>query len=817
MTRLSSFLQGGLNPALSLTSGLGGAYLLTTEVHGRQGQRQGDFLVPTRMACYTAAMMSSTLDLSKIPRQFHVELLYLLYLVAEIASDEVALQPSRGLSAPNTQSTLALEDLVFTIRRSLVGATASATVRDALAETMLRHSAELTPLAVYTARALSEVFQTAAGTGGFGVADEERIASWDILKATPATALRAIAVLTGFGELLCSSKHVANFCNRLVSDVAGMRVDSDKAVLTLALLNASMSVYPDEQLPIASNRVVFAVKRITTWFEEPVRIDSRLAAESCRALQRLLPHIKDVYGPYWSRTIRFCINLWERADSGDPDQRLPYVHSSVKLVAALQSLSEPNDDLVDALDETAAEISSGLLALLSFPRSGISQPETIVDALLRRRVEKLSLDHIKDVDASELYGLVGSESRDIQMASFGILHRVLPAAQQQLSMDVLLEKRGETAPSEACQDAANDVLDARLPDELLSLLLDAPTLEAYPEKDLASFPTPVRSYLLSWHLVFDAYANASLKVRNDYTEHLKSMNHVDPLLTFTFDVLGHTAGHPLNLDKEGLAAENITSYDARLAETESDEKQMHWLLVHVYYLTLKYIPGLFKAWYLDCKSKQTKLSVESWTTKYITPIITSEMLDEVQEWANSQEPPPDDEKELLVRVSNSANTKEVIAGYEVDELTASMAIRIPPSYPIDVVSVVGINRVAVSEKKWQNWLLATQGVILFSVRVEAPSLHCGGTGAKKRNATERQHHRRSPRVSAKRGWRPQRADRVCNLLLHHLHGQENAGQALWDMPEPLPPHLPVQVVPDQQPEHLPALPESNRLPRGRYE
>lgn len=254
--------------------------------------------------------------------------------------------------------------------------------------------------------------------------------------------------------------------------------------------------------------------------------------------------------------------------------------------------------------------------------------------------------------------------------------------------------------------------DARLPDELLSLFLDAPTLEKYSDEALSHFPCSVRCYLLAWKLVFDAFASSSFKIRNDFTEHLKAEGSVAPLLNFMFDVLGHSAAHALRLDKMDLGPEQIRGYDIKLAEAEAEEKSMQWLLVHLYYLILKYIPGLFRGWYIDCRSKQTRIAVEAWTTKYFSPLIVDDALDEVQIWADSQEPPPADEQDLLVRVSRPA--REVTAGYEIDESQAAIVIKVPQSYPIDSVTVNGLNRVAVTERKWQSWIMTTQGVITFS-------------------------------------------------------------------------------------------------------
>lgn len=184
------------------------------------------------------------------------------------------------------------------------------------------------------------------------------------------------------------------------------------------------------------------------------------------------------------------------------------------------------------------------------------------------------------------------------------------------------------------------------------------------------------------------------------------------MLNFTFDVLGHSAARAINLDKAGIDAGQIRTYDIKLADAEVEEKSMHILLVHLYYLTLKYMPGLFRNWYMDCRSKQTRIAVEAWTTRYFSPLIVEDVLNEVQAWADGQEPPPADEQELVIKVSRPA--REVTAGYEVDESQAAIVIKVPQSYPIDSVTVVGLNRVAVTERKWQSWIMTTQGVITFS-------------------------------------------------------------------------------------------------------
>lgn len=236
---------------------------------------------------------------------------------------------------------------------------------------------------------------------------------------------------------------------------------------------------------------------------------------------------------------------------------------------------------------------------------------------------------------------------------------------------------------------------------------------------LNQFPLRIRSYLLAWHLVFDSYSKASFKLRNNYSDTLKNQNCVEPFMSFMFDVLGHSAGNPLILERDGFTEDSIRSYDLAAADGMDDERSMHWLLITLFFQTLKYIPGLFRNWYLDCRSKQTKNSIRPWLIKYFSPLVISDALNEVEEWAHQQQQQPaDDEKELQVKVSRAV--REVSAGYEIDDEMASILIRIPAEFPLETVEVVGVKRVAVPERKWMSWIMSTQGVIKFGVRSPFP-------------------------------------------------------------------------------------------------
>ncbi|KAI0594556.1 hypothetical protein F4775DRAFT_573675 [Biscogniauxia sp. FL1348] len=708
---LSILLEEAPDPSLALTSSLGGAYFLpqkTPTTPKRISQRdQNGCSIPGRMAIYLSMLVSSGFSIDKLQDSTKIDFIINMSLTAELAADQLT-----AMSENSIWSSLSFGDnltdagsLTPSIRKIINAMVDDAMEnRDApeneksklLHEVIYRLIAEaksLDSMGLYHARVLSGLLQSLNQHHRFHSTRESLLSNLDTIKRSHDGVFPGVAILSGLGDSVSSSKAVSNFCNRLVSDIAGAKLQEESTLFTLVLLNECMRIYDLGELPVANNRLVFAVRQITSWLETPEELDYRFAAEVCRSLQRLLPCIKDVYGSYWEKSLDFCFQIWTKKELHSLDSRLPGIHASLRLVATLESLEDPNDDLVDALQSSAEKKYTALLGLLKLPMEKETQPRAIVDALVRRRVEDIPLHHVKDL--SELYGLVASESCSIQSAAFTLIRRAIPSIQEQLSVDVLLEKT-----------------EARLPDELLSLLLDAPTIESYPEDVLAEFPTPIRTYLLSWLLVFDMFQASAFKVRGDYAEHLKGANYIGPLLEFTFDVLGHSVAHALNLDKAGFQSEDIRAYDLKLGDSDSNERNMQWLLIHIFYLVLKYVPGLFKSWFINCRSKQTKIAVQGWMTKYFSPIIISEALDDVSKWSSEQEPPADDEKELIVKVSRSV--KEITAGYEVDELQASIAIRVPDEFPLEGVTVVGLNRVAVNERKWQSWIMITQGVITFS-------------------------------------------------------------------------------------------------------
>ncbi|RDL33780.1 RING protein [Venustampulla echinocandica] len=705
------------NPALGVMRPWAGAVFVGADQAAANSSaasmKTKSFAIALRMALYTSKFTDDMDMILGLPKETLVEILLSLVLTAEVLNDQLdSIAPGEfpEWATEDDDEMDELRDLTSNTRLAVMVNSAkgwqrsnisqdtnvaSSSIVQALIDKLLK-TAIAGPGQYYGARALGHLIASLVDAHGWDpVSGDSWLSDLGILSPSTINILGATAVLTGLESNLKPSRLINTFCNRLISDVAGASATSEKTLGLLVLLNATLAVYSGDELPVAKNRLIFATKQILSWTPTLAKTDYRIASEACRALQVLLPAMIDVYGTYWETTLEFCISIWNSAQDGElSDESLPMTGMSLKLYSILRKLEDPNDDLIEALAEHNKEISKSLVDLLKLRRPMEHQPLDFVDTLLLRQLRDVPLDHVEDL--SEFYPLIATDSRNLQSAAYDVLHRALPAAQQQISVDVLLENQT-----------------ARLPDELLSLLLDPPSIPDFSDEMLEEFPTSIRGYLLSWHLVFDSYSNASFRVRNDYSEVLKSENYIGPLLGFLFDILGHSAGKPVDLDRQHIESPAILTYDMWAAiDSESPKRDVWWLLINLYYLSLQYTPNLVKNWWLDCKSKQTSIAVSKWTEKFFSPLLIREAKDEVSKWADEQDTASEDEKDLIIKVSK--NTPTIQAGYEVDEMMMQIIISLPDNYPLQGVEVRGENRVAVKEKMWNSWLRTTQGVMTFN-------------------------------------------------------------------------------------------------------
>ncbi|KAF2717089.1 hypothetical protein K431DRAFT_316027 [Polychaeton citri CBS 116435] len=537
-----------------------------------------------------------------------------------------------------------------------------------------------------------------------GVGSEKSSFAQDRLKSLyrgkPMQHFQLLAYLNGNQRILVDTQTLNRICNELVADLT----DSDfvtnpaQALEQLVILNACLHLQDSDTVSsIAKQRLIFLVKNLLTALQSDVT--PVIEVEICRSLAILVQGMQDTYGDYWEQLLSYVTTFWTsletELDSGTiNDHQVLLVFATLKLYGAIRNLSksdETNDDLVDALKDNREKIAAGLIHLLR-ATNGVSdeldQPLMVTNELLAREISSLPpAEPVKEMD--HIYTLLYAPSRSVQHAAFELMHKGIPVHQEQISFDAALENKT-----------------AHLPDELLSLILEAPTLDSLADASFdRTMPLALQGYLFGWRLIFDHFTNSSYKVKGDYIEQIKEGGHLPGLMNLIFDFLGLSQGKLIDASRF-----DITEY--RSDEEPTPERDVQWLLTHIYYLSLTYMPSLVKNYFLSIRSRQTSQAVENWTSKYISPLIVASSLESVAEWAEKSVKEDPDYEKMTVKVGMRA--KEITASYVVDEQTMAIRVALPDAYPLTSAQVVGVNRVAVKEEKWQSWLRNCQGVITFS-------------------------------------------------------------------------------------------------------
>ncbi|KAH0537719.1 hypothetical protein FGG08_005526 [Glutinoglossum americanum] len=573
--------------------------------------------------------------------------------------------------------------------------------------------------AFYTARASSLVYSELVELRGFPLNDVPFWISALTEHRKNSDIFSASALISGISQPIAISRESEHLRDRLISDLSGhdikkdvdkgvmppslvrQMVDKDPGLRDLIILNAVLADLDETATPLPQRRVVLFMKHLTTWFditpstiitavsEKPAAVTTEVA----KTLTSLLPLIKDIYDSFWVWVLDFLDHVWSRISCPEISQPtwdsalegdLPVIHATLKLYAALRSIHTANIDLEKEWSGhswTLAKCLFNLLKIVPSVPDDFHQPLKIVNNLLSRQILALPSDQIMKPD--ELYPLLCVGSGAVQQTAFEVLRRYIPRAQENISLESALDKST-----------------AKLPEELLSLILRAPTLDELGDSDFErSKSLKLREYLLSWSLVFDHFSNASYKVRSHYIEDLKQGDYLSSLLDFAFDFL----------DRKGELIDasrfNIGSYDPNAEDLA--ERDTQWLLLNLYFRVLVLTPTLARSWWFEC-TRAISRKVEVFTEKFISPSVIEDALRRVSEWVGYQT--TIEEKKLQVKVLK----QEVMAGYEVDEQTMQVAIRFPPAYPLQQAAVEGINRVGVDEKKWNAWLISARGVITFS-------------------------------------------------------------------------------------------------------
>jgi len=421
---------------------------------------------PLRMAMYAVGLFSDVKILKKVSSGQQETLIRLVAITRELASDQIDLMEENKLYGTNEDAEalglvrkfvadykLFINGIAFHANNwrdgvkdeagEIVAGYDMSVPMHSLVKNLVAATGYTKPRVhgYYAARVLARLMEALCSVRPWKYdGGEQWITHLGIMKTSSSDTLAAQSLLIGIDNGLLDSKVVNKFCNNLVSDLTDAKPDAVYTLEKVILLNACMELYKN-YLPVAKNRLVFTVKNMISWTPELATHDKALSSEVCRALQLLLPATKDIYGSHWNSTVDFCVSIWESSKEGSlSDENIPMVGMSLKLYSVLRKMKDPNDDLQEALEEYNKEIIHGLLSVLKLRRKNPTVPLRYIDELLSRLLRTLPPLPVSEV--SELYPLIASDFPLIQTAAYTVLSGALSEAQQQISVDVILEKKG---------------------------------------------------------------------------------------------------------------------------------------------------------------------------------------------------------------------------------------------------------------------------------------------------------------------------------------------------------------------------------------
>ncbi|KAG8628996.1 hypothetical protein KVT40_002861 [Elsinoe batatas] len=490
------------------------------------------------------------------------------------------------------------------------------------------------------------------------------------------------------------SAFLQRYLNELVADLSTTGESLEKTMQNLVILNLMLQTQPKLDGTVQKHRLVLLVKHLTTQLGDAEKVPVELRAEAATALRYLVPHISNIYGEQWSQILSAMSSMLRDGFSTPrlDEKQLVLVHSALRLHTALQLItyeSEPNEDLVDAFKECKDDVDGGILALLSNASTSTEfrhLPLRITEDLVARKARKL--DKISDVDAENLWPQLDSKSPALQSSAFELLGRYTDERQEAISFDAALEKKI-----------------AHLPEQLLSLILDAPDIDTVISASFEDeIPHDLKAYILSWQLVFRHFDKASANVRDHYVEDIRSSDYLPPLLDLIYDFLGFTTSKPIEATKFPITSHDWSGHDDPEVETQS-------ALIHLFYLTLTHLPSLAKQHYLSQSNRTLSNNISTWTAKHISPHVITSLFSRVTTWSTTFASDPEYENFSL---KISPKSREVTASYLIDEQPMSILIALPETYPLTGATVTGLSRAALDPKKWQSWIRGCQGVIQFS-------------------------------------------------------------------------------------------------------
>lgn len=513
--------------------------------------------------------------------------------------------------------------------------------------------------------------------------------------------LFAVFLLSGSKFFANSTKYdrIRNFA---AAEILGVRKESEILTFGLQWITLSTNFFNSEEQyeSIPVNRLAMVITQISKWLDSDIAYDDEfivMRVQLARFLNGLLLNQPDVPDKTWDVAVRLISDNLStcQVEQGRRDLRF----FTLKLLNTVNRKTDSNE-----WDASKNEIFEELLDLIvsnevvALDSKAQNQAVALTHDLINRVYHNIEFSKsILNEKINDFYSLVSYDFVPLQRLAVSTLRKVIIANQQDFVVEYQLQK-----PSDMD-------IEAKLP----AILLKNIDIE-YPEDIEPSTVHSISTYLWSWCLIFYHFEDITYSMRSEYLSQFKETNSINTLLNYIFeqvDVTDVKFLQKLTLGKLGQLVKPednlIKNYDSSEGCPGEDfEFELNFLLMHLYYLSFRFLGSHIQTWFNEIRDLQLKQKVEKFSIKFVSPLLVSKLLTEVTQVKDKVE---SKDENLTIKVNGITN--EIKSTYIIDEQTMEMVIKVPFNYPLNNVIVDGPLRLGVKENQWKAWLLASQRVI----------------------------------------------------------------------------------------------------------
>lgn len=438
-------------------------------------------------------------------------------------------------------------------------------------------------------------------------------------------------------------------------------------------------------------RAIYLVQALQKWMSSDEEFDSSMEVLLTTLLNHLLPILQTVRGAHWE----FILDILETNLSVEASVSNIYLLlQTLRLISTVLDLARTNQQLKEIWAPRQNDIFQGVLQLFLTSGGSAEQSGTHIKyyLCLAEVIQALPPEQMNPTLFDKLVNLISSDNIPVKATAHYLARNVLAQMTEQRVLEAAVNVSSEVYEEQ--RKALENKFE--LPQTLIQKLIS-------PARDQGNPRDSEINLLLVWWIVLEFFDNTSLRVKQGYLDQLRKLNLVkESLLPCLFGLLniGVAGEKPFALGPWYVDEFYLGFYDKSYAPAQSV------LAAHIYFKSLKSIPGLIRTWYSECQDRQLSAAISTYTKTHFSPTLISQELAQFRSSAASASEALADDT-FTLKVAPSVN--EITATYAVDEQEAfEVAVRLPNEYPLRAAEVKDVRGVAGMENRRRAWLFGVQ-------------------------------------------------------------------------------------------------------------